>query len=161
MKSNRSTEAAPLISLSFPDNAHTCVSFQHPDQRYLHNTPWPKNDSPSIDASLDYGTDEIRAWPFGPLIAPSMWTRQVWVESSPPDARGPVARSVPQLRTWKNRRSHECCFDSILGSLRSIPGTDTWEPRQYDTDNAISCVITFEICSLLPPYVGCCGNNFM
>jgi hypothetical protein len=40
---------------------------------------------------------------------------------------------------------------TYLSSAPPISGTDTSEPTPHGTDSAISCVITYEICSLLPP----------
>ena len=59
--------------------------------------------------------------------------------------------------------SHVGMIDPLTRMLvedHGLPNPSEWKmivevaegPRQYDTDNAISCVITFEICSLLPPY---------
>jgi len=83
-----------------------------------------------------------------PLIAISIFS----VESSPPDEHGPIVRLVPQLH---NRQTHKS-LESLSHRLPSMPQlkseTDTLEPKQYGTDNAISYVITYEICSLLPPY---------
>ena len=159
---NRSAATVPLTALSFPGSGHTCVSCPHPSPLYLHNTPWTRNDCPSKPAFVDAETAGKSASSSGLLTAPSKWISQAWVEPSLSDEHAQAERSVPPLHNWKTRISHECWLHNAPLSRRSISGSGIWEPIQCDTDNAISCVITYGICSLLPPYVcRCCGNNSM
>ena len=150
---NRLTATAPLTALSFPGSGHTCVSCPHPTQLCLHSSPWTKNDCPSIPASANAETAGKSASNFAPLADPSMWKSPPWVAPSRSDEHGPVAHSIQLLRNRKTHILHEYWLHKTPLSRRSILDTGTSEPIQYDTDNAISCVITYGICSLLPPYV--------
>ncbi len=87
----------------------------------------------------------LSAAPINSISTPS-------VESSPPGEHDPAANSIQQLHNLQNHISHLWLPRRLLSLLLSIFETYISAPRQYDTDNAISNVITFEICSLLPPY---------
>lgn len=153
MNPNRLTATAPLTALSFPGSGHTYVSYPHPNQPYRRNTLLPRNGCPSIPASLDAGTAEISVSNSDLSNGPSKWILQSSGVLSRSDAHATAAHSVPRPRNRKIRISHEYLFRWILLSHRSTPDTDTSEPTQCDTDNAISNVITYGICSLHPPYM--------
>ena len=148
---NRSIVTVPIPSLSFPDSGHTFVSCPHLVRPCPHSTPWPKSDSPNMASSSNAGTGGKSASRSGLSAAPTALIPIPWAGSSVPYARDPAAHSIPQLHNPQNR-----ILPGSLLPLPSLPlpsksGIGTWEPIQHGTDSAISYVITFEICSLLPP----------
>jgi hypothetical protein len=149
---NRSTVAAPSAALSFPGSGHTCVSCPHPTLLCPHSGPWTRSDSPNRAFSSNAETSGISASRSGPSTAPITQISILSAESSQPSAHDPAARSIPQLRSSQNRILSGSQLPSPLSHSQSIIETGTLEPRLLGTDNAISCVITCEICSLLPPY---------
>jgi hypothetical protein len=159
MISNRTGQATLFCAPSFPDSGHTCVSCPRQIPRYPHNNPWPKNDCPSTACSSNSETGETTS----PKCVPSTGlTDLVLMPSpglSPPDALDPAAHSAPSHCILHIRKSFrpQLRRPPLPPWLRSE--TDTSALIQHDTENALAFVITFEICSLLPPYVRPCGNN--
>ena len=151
--------ATAQTSPSLLDIAHTCESFLHPSPLCPHSIPSPRNDCPNRASSSNAETDgtiashsALSAFQASPISTAS-------AVPSTPDEHDPPVRSFQQLRIPKNRISPECqTADSPLSS-RSKCGIGTSEPRLHDTDNAISCVITYEICSLLPPCFDLVGTT--
>ncbi len=72
--------------------------------------------------------------------------------SSPSNAHGRFARSVPPPHTRHIHKSPGSLISSPLLAHPAKSGTHTWVPIQRDTGNAISYAIMFEICSLPPPF---------
>jgi len=157
--SNRKAATAPVAAPSSQGNGHTCVSCPYPNPRCPHNSPWPRNDSPSTASSSNTETGGTASSSSAPSIAPANPISTPSAGSSPADAHDRAVRSTRSLRSPHTRRSLGSRLRQLPLSLRSISGTDTLAPTQHDTDNATAYVITFEICSLLPPYVRSCGNN--
>jgi hypothetical protein len=158
MNFNLSTATAQ-ISPFLPGIAHTCGSFLHPILLCRHSNPLPRNGCPNKVSSSNAGTGETIASHSALSIVQASPISTASAVSSTPDEHDPPVRSFQQLRIPKNRISPECqTADSPLSS-QSKCGIGTSEPRLRDTDNAISCVITYEICSLLPPCFDVAGTT--
>ena len=149
---NRLIAAAPTAFPSSPGSGHTFVSCPHPSQPCPRNIPWPKNDCPGRAFSSNAETDETAASMPAPSNAPANPIGQPSAVPSLPDAHDPAERSAPPPRTRQTRISPQYRWPPLLSAPRSKSETGTSAPIQHDTDNAIACVITCEICSLLPPY---------
>jgi hypothetical protein len=150
--SNRLIVAAPIAVLSFPGSGHTCVSCPHQAQQCPHNTLWPKSDSPNRASSSNSGIGGTSASMSAPSASPITPISIPSAVSSPPNARDRAERSAPLLHSLQIHILPGLQFPSPLSLAPSLFGTDTSEPKRHGTDSAISCVITYEICSLLPPY---------
>ena len=94
-----------------------------------------------------------------PLPGPVIPIPKPSAVSLPLRAHDLSARSFQQLHNPQTRRLPGPHSLQLPSPLLQEFGNGTLEPRQYDTDNAKSSVITYEICSLLPPSFRCCGNN--
>ena len=151
MSFNRLIATAPFAFLFSLGTGHTCVSCPHPSPLYLRNSPWPKNDFPSRVSFSKIQTNETTSLMSGPLIAPIISISPTSVEPSPPDVHDRLVHSVPPIHSLQTHRSPGCRLRKHLLRYRSISEIDILEPIQYDTDNAIPSVITYKICSLLPP----------
>lgn len=79
--------------------------------------------------------------------------------ASPPDAHDRSVHSIPRLHNPHTCRSPGSQSVSLPSTLPREHATCTSEPIRYDTDSVKSKVITYEICSLLPPSFQCCCNN--
>ena len=156
---SQSTAVAPFAVHSFPDSGHTCVSCPHPVPLCPRNNLLPKNDCPNMVSSSNAETGET---------ASSMSTlstalpAQIWITSAvslPPNARGPAAHSALPPRIQHN---HKFPVSLLLQPPLPLPAKseiDTSVSIQRDTRNAIWYVITYEICSLLTPFVRSCGTT--
>ena len=151
MKINRSIVAALFPAPSFPGSGHTFVSCPHPAQPYRRNNLWPRNDSPNRASSSNAETAETFSSSFGPSIAPIAQILISSAEPLPPSARDQPAHSFQQLRIRQNHISLVCPIPGTPLSPPSECENDILAPTQHGTDSAISCVITYGICSLLPP----------
>ena len=144
---------APTASPVFLDSGHTCVSCPHPNQPCRHNILLPKNDSPSTASSSSTETGWTTALTSDLSISQATAISTTSVVSLPPDGHDRVAHSAQPPHILQIHISLEFLTHMLLVSYLSIFGIGTSEPKQYDTDNAIWNVITYEICSLLPPYI--------
>jgi len=151
MNISQSTVAVPFPALSSLGSGHTSVSCPHLIPRCRHNNPSPKSDCPSKAFSSN---TEIDGKPSSTSVLLGDPVNQKPIpsaESSVSNAHDQPAHSVPLPRTLQNHKSLGCSLPWLLLPLPSISETGILEPRLRDTDSAISCVITYGICSLLPP----------
>lgn len=151
MNVNRLTEVAPFPALSSLGSGHTYVSCPHPVLPCQHSNPSPKSDCPNKASSSNNETGGKPLWTSDLSSDPANRKPTLSAESSTPNGRDPVVHSIPQLHILHNHISPGYSLPWLLSPLLSISEIGTLEPRPHDTDSAISCVITYEICSLLPP----------
>lgn len=144
MDINLSTVVAPSVFPYLLDIGHTCVSCPHQVQPYPRNILWPKNDCPNKAFFVTRETAEISSSisglsndPITPISISSVAPKQL-------GAHGQVARSVQRLRTLNIHKLLGCLLQRHPLSPPAISENDTSEPKQRDTDSAISYVITFE-----------------
>ncbi len=142
-----------IVALVSLGSGHTSVSCPHPIQLYRHNTLLPKNGYPnkvsSSNAEIDGTFSSMSALS---TCLPKLKSKPL-VGPEPIDEHDLVANSIQQLHNQQNHILLGCLFHMPPLSLQSEYDTGTSEPIQYDTDSAISNVIVYGICSLLPPYV--------
>jgi hypothetical protein len=150
MNLNLSTATAQT-SPSLPGIAHTCGSSLHPSLLCRHSILWPRNDCPNKVSSSNAETG-------GTIASHSALSvdqaSRISIASAVPsklDEHDPPVCLVQRPRIPKNRISRGCLSADFLSPAPSKFDIDTSEPKPRDTDNAISCVITYGICSLLPP----------
>ena len=156
---NHTIAVVPAAVPVSPGIGHTFVSCPHPALPCLRSILWTKNDSPNRAFSSNTETGETISLMSGLSTAPitAIWTP---LEGSlPPSAHDPAGRSVPPPHSPHIRISPESQFHTHPLLALSRCEICISEPIRCDTDNAISYVITCEICSLLPPYVRCCGTT--
>lgn len=154
---NHPTAIVPFAVHSFPDSRPTCVSCPHRVPLCLPNSPLPRNDCPNTASSSSAGTDETTSSISRLLTAPT--TQITSAVSSLPSARGPAAHSAqPPLIQHIHKWPGFLLLPTPL-SHHAKPETDTLVPIQRNTRNAIWYVITYEICSLLPPFRRSCGTT--
>jgi hypothetical protein len=151
MNVNRSIVAAPFPALSFLGSGHTYVSCPHPILPCQHSSPLPKSDFPNMASSSNIETGGTPSLRFALLSAPANQKPIPSGGSSKSNAHGLAAHSIPQPHILQNHKSLEYSLPSLLLPLPSISEIGTSEPIPHDTDSAISYVITYGICSLLPP----------
>jgi len=91
-----------------------------------------------------------------PFTCPIKFDIDCFGGTIPPDEHNRVVRSIQSLHILHTHILPVYIPVPVLVLYRPVCDIGISEPTQYDTDNAISYVITFEICSLLPPCSRCC-----
>lgn len=151
MNVHRSIVAALFPAPSFLGSGHICVSCPHPILPCQHSSPLPQSDCPNTASSSNAETGGKPESTSALLDDPADQIQKPSVESSIPNAHDPVAHSIPQPHILQIHKSPGYPLPLPPLWLPSISEIGTLEPRLHDTDSAISWVITYEICSLLPP----------
>ncbi len=142
-----------------PGIVHPCRSFLHPTQPYPHSFPSPRNDCPNKASSLNAEIGEIIA---SHSALSAFQASRISIASAVPsilNEHDPPVRLARQPRIPKIHISPEYQFAGFLLPARSICGIGTSEPKPRDTDKAISCVMPYGICSLLPPCFDVAGTT--
>jgi hypothetical protein len=145
--STATAQASPY----FPSIVHTCGSSLHPNLLCQHNNLWPRNGYSNTASSSNVETGGTIASRSALSVGQA---GRISIASAVPsklDEHDPPVRLVQLLRIPKNRISRGCLSVDSLSHAPSKFDIDTSEPKPRGTDNAISCVITYGICSLLPP----------
>ena len=146
-----SSTATDRISSSLPCIVHTCGSFLRPSLLSVHSTLMPRNGSPNNVSFLYSENDGISAFHSVQSAIRANLISIASGEPSVPDVHDPPARLIPQPHIQKIRISPGCQFAGSLLRFQATFNISTSEPTQCDTDNALLCMITDEIFSLLIP----------
>ena len=127
------------------------VSSRHPDLRYLHNNPWPKNDYPNRAFSSAAYICSVFVSLFCPLWSQRNQKSISWAGPLQVDAHDPVVILVRQFHNVAVLKMPGCKLPFLHRFHLPISDIDIWEPRQCDIGNATAYVIVFENDLLVSP----------